>query len=93
MTREQTLIFGAVRAICDRRRQAKRVPVLALTLEINAELGGILTNDEINRHAAELAREHPDKMRFGQTINDSYCALPDGFGIPEPRKPETVKSK
>lgn len=46
MTRNETMLVGAVRAIVERRRTARRLPYLALSREIVAELGGNLSVEQ-----------------------------------------------
>lgn len=89
MTRNETMLVGAVRAIIERRRTAHRLPYLALSREIVAELGGNLSVEQVEQTADALASINPETIIFGRTLNDTYCALPDiGFGVPNPPNPD-----
>lgn len=75
MTRNEIMLVGAARAIVERRRTAHRLPHLALTREIVAELGGNLSVEQVEQTAAALASINPETIIFGRTLNDTYWRL------------------
>lgn len=94
MTRNETMLIGAVRAIIDRRQKTHRLPYVALSRDIAAELGGNMTVRQVEKTADALASINPETIIFGHTLNDTYCALPDiGFGVPDPPKPNNENNQ
>lgn len=84
MTLEQTLIFGAARAVIERRRDAHRIPYTATAIDIHFELAGRLSRCQIQQEMQIMARECPELMTVGHTLNDLFCALPHiGDDLPQ----------